>query len=69
MERTSRWHRANRKADIEEADGSSSSRQERVGIALSLLLEVNNLEIEELFTIATLACAEGVWVRGCKKSR
>ena len=58
MERSSRCQRANRKADIEEAEGSSS-RQEGVGIGLSLS-EVNNLEIEEeLSTMATLGCAEG----------
>ena len=35
MVRTSRWHRAYGKTEVEEADGSNS-RQEGVGIALSL---------------------------------
>ena len=45
MVRTSRWHRAYGKAEIEEADGSSS-RQGGVGLAL-FFIERNNLEVEE----------------------
>ena len=34
VERTSRGHRVHRKVEIEEADGSSSSRKEGIGVAL-----------------------------------
>ena len=44
MDWSNRWHRAYRKAEVDEADGSS--RQERVGVVLSAF-EVNNLEFEE----------------------
>ena len=58
MERTSRWHRADRKAEIEEADGSSS----REGGSVSLT-EVNNSEVaKDLSNVATLFWAEGVWM-------
>ena len=30
------WHRASREADVEEADGSSSSRNDGVGVVISL---------------------------------
>ena len=53
MGRTSRWHGACRKVKIEEAH--CSSRQDGIGVALSLFYEVNNLEVEEeLSTLATL---------------
>ena len=32
-------------------------------VSLSFFMEVNNLEVEEeLSTMATLACAEGIWM-------
>ena len=50
--------------EVEEADGSSS-RQERVSLALAFF---NNLEFEEeLLTIAALCWAEGVWLGNGKK--
>ena len=67
--RTSRGHRAYRKDEIEEADGSSS-RQEGTGVALSLFLEVNSLEVEEELSItATLFLAEGVWLGRWRKEQ
>ena len=70
MERTSRWHRSYRKAEVEEADGGSSSRQEGVGIAFPLFLEVNILKVEEeLSTMATLAWTEGVWIGKIEKQQ
>ena len=67
--RSSRWHRAHRKIEVEEADGTSS-RQERVGVVVFPLLEVNKLEVnEELSTMATLAWAEGMWIGRWKKQQ
>ena len=52
------WHLAHRKTEVEKADGSSS-RQERVGVIISL----HNLEVEEdVSIVATLFWAEGVWM-------
>ena len=67
--RTSRGYHAHRKAEVEEADDSSnSSGKETLGVA-SLLMEVNNLEVEEdLSTVATLFWAEGVWMERWKKA-
>ena len=57
--RTSRWHRAHRKAEVEEANGSSR----KEGVSLSLFMDVNNVEVEEeLSTMPTLSWAEGVWL-------
>ena len=63
--RTSRWRRANRKAEVEEADGSSS--REGVGVFPSLH-GGKNLEVEEdLSIVATLFWAEGVWMGRWKR--
>ena len=57
--RTSRWHRAHRKAEVEEANGSSR----KEGVSLSPFMDVNSVEVEEeLSTMATLSWAEGVWL-------
>ena len=46
-----------------------SRNQEGVGLALSLFIEVNNLEVEvDLSTLATLFWAEGVWMGKWKKA-
>ena len=61
MGRPGSWNGANRKALVEETNGSSSSRQEGIGFVVTL--RVNNLEVdEELSTMATFAGAEGIWM-------
>ena len=60
--RSSLGHFAHRKVEVE-AEGGGTSKQERIGFALSLSTEVNGLEVEEqLSTMATLFSAEGVWM-------